>query len=306
MIVEHLPVMVEEVTGYLITDPEGIYVDATLGLGGHTESFLKAAGPKARVIGIDLDENAIRMARERLAEYGERVTYVCGNFRDIDTHLGGGKYNGILVDLGMSSFQISDRERGFSYMEDGPLGMSMGTEGRSVRSLLADGEEKEIADIIWRFGEEKKSRRIAKWIVKTRENEEIVSTSQLRLIVEKALPSRGLIGSLSRVFQAFRIWANDELENLRAFLPQAAALLIPGGRLAVLSYHSLEDRIVKNYFRQEEKGCICPPDFPQCNCGRVPTLKLLMRRAGKPSLEEIESNPRSRSARLRVAERLAV
>jgi 16S rRNA (cytosine1402-N4)-methyltransferase len=304
--VEHLPVMVEEVTGYLITDPKGIYVDATLGLGGHTENFLKAAGPEARVIGIDLDENAIRMARKRLAAFGERVTYVCGNFRDISTHLGGRKYNGILVDFGMSSFQIADRERGFSYMEDGPLDMSMGGDGRSVRSLLANGEEKEIANIIWRFGEEKKSRRIAKWIVKTRENEEIESTSQLRSIIEKASSSRGLIGSLSRVFQAFRIWANDELESIKVFLPQAAALLTPGGRLAVLSYHSLEDRIVKNYFRQEEKGCICPPDFPQCNCGRVPTLKLLMRRVGKPSMEEIESNPRSRSARLRVAERLAV
>ncbi|HSG27545.1 MAG TPA: 16S rRNA (cytosine(1402)-N(4))-methyltransferase RsmH [Candidatus Krumholzibacterium sp.] len=302
---QHLPVMVNEVTRLLLTDPEGIYVDATLGLGGHTANLLKEAGPKARVVGIDRDVKAIELARRNLAPFGDRVSYINGNFSEIGTYLSGGEYDGILIDLGLSSLQIADRDRGFSYMEDGPLDMSMGCGGRSVRELLENGTEKEIADIIYRFGEERRSRVVARHIVKSREAGRIESTSRLRSIVEKALPSKNLITSLSRVFQAFRIWANDELDNLRAFLPQAVALLTPGGRLAVLSYHSLEDRIVKEYFRAEARGCTCPADFPQCACGRVPTLRILTRRPGRPGTEEVEVNTRARSARLRVAERLA-
>ncbi len=301
--VQHLPVMVEPVVRFLLTDPEGIYVDATLGLGGHAMSLLEAA-PALRLVGIDRDKAALEEARRRLSKFGGRVSFIHGNFSDIAAHLGGRPCCGILADLGLSSFQISDRSRGFSYMDDGPLDMSMGSGARPVAKLLAEAPAAEIAGILRDYGEEKKSGAIAALIVKARENGALTTTSELRSIVGRTVPARFLIGSLSRVFQALRIWANDELENLRAFLPQAAALLTPGGRLAVLSYHSLEDRMVKNYFRQEEKGCICPPDFPECGCGRVSTLKVLTRRPVLAGPEEVDNNPRARSARLRVAERL--
>jgi 16S rRNA (cytosine1402-N4)-methyltransferase len=295
--------MVEPVVRFLLTDPEGIYVDATLGLGGHAMSLLETS-PALRLVGIDRDRAALDEARRRLSKFGGRVSFIHGNFSDIASHLGGRPCSGVLADLGLSSFQISDRSRGFSYMEDGPLDMSMGSGARPVAKLLAEAPASEIAGILRDYGEEKKSGAIAALIVKARENGALTTTSELRSIVGRTVPARFLIGSLSRVFQALRIWANDELENLRAFLPQAAALLTPGGRLAVLSYHSLEDRMVKNYFRQEEKGCICPPDFPECGCGRVSTLKVLTRRPVLAGPEEVDNNPRARSARLRVAERL--
>lgn len=298
-----MPVMVEPVVRFLLTDPEGIYVDATLGLGGHAMSLLEAA-PALRLVGIDRDSVALEEARRRLSKFGGRVSFIHGNFSDIAAHLGDRPCSGILADLGLSSFQISDRSRGFSYMEDGPLDMSMGSGARPVAKLLEEASVAEIAGILREYGEEKKSGAIAALIVRARENGAMTTTSELRSIVGRTVPARFLIGSLSRVFQALRIWANDELENLRAFLPQAAALLTPGGRLAVLSYHSLEDRMVKNYFRQEEKGCICPPDFPECGCGRVSTLKVLTRRPVLAGPEEVDNNPRARSARLRVAERL--
>lgn len=297
--------MVKEVTGLLLTDPEGNYLDATIGLGGHSEDLLRASEGRARVTGVDRDPKALEKAGERLSAYGDRVRLIHGNFRDVESLVGGELFDGILIDLGLSSLQIADRERGFSYMEDGPLDMSMGRGGRPVAELLEKGSEKEIADVIYRYGEEKRSRRIARAIVMARKEGGIAGTSRLRSVIEAAVPSRGIITTLSRVFQALRIWANDELENLRAFLPQAVALLTPRGRLAVLSYHSLEDRIVKEYFRREEKGCICPADFPQCTCGREPVLKVITKRPQRPTAREIEDNTRSRSARLRVAERLA-
>ncbi len=300
---QHVPVMVEQVSRFLLTDSEGIYVDATLGLGGHAMNLLDAA-PRLRLVGIDRDGKALEEARRRLSRFGDRVVFIHGNFSDITAHLEGKKYCGFLADLGLSSFQISDRERGFSYMEDGPLDMSMGKGGRPVARLLAEASSREIARILRDYGEEKKSGVIAAGIVKARKNGALTTTAELGSIVGRIVPERFLISTLSRVFQALRIWANDELENIRTFLPQAAALLTPGGRLAVLSYHSLEDRIVKNYFRQEEKGCICPPDFPECACGRIPTLSVLTRRPVLPEPVEVDNNPRARSARLRVAERL--
>lgn len=296
--------MIEPVIRFLLTELEGIYVDCTLGLGGHSLKMFEAAGNGLRIIGIDRDEEALDEARKRLGKFGDRVKYICGNFGAIDRFLTGKKYNGFLLDLGLSSFQISDRKRGFSYMDDGPLDMCMGGEGRSVRELFATGDEREINRILRDYGEERKSRAIAHEIVSVRKRSELTRTSDLRSIVEKIVPQRKLFSSLSRVFQAFRIWTNDELENLKRFLPIATDLLLPGGRLVVMSYHSLEDRIVKDFFRGEEKGCVCPSDFPRCNCGREPTLKILTKRPLIPVQEEVEQNPRSRSAKLRVAERL--
>lgn len=279
-------------------------MDATLGLGGHAARVLEAGGEGMRLIGIDRDPGALEEASRRLNRFGERVSLICGNFRNVAGLLQGVTVDGFLLDLGLSSFQIADRTRGFSYQEDGPLDMAMGEDGRSVRKLLAEAPEREIQDILSRFGEERRSRTIARNIVRNRERGEIYRTSQLRSIIEKSVPSKNLISSLSRVFQALRIWANEELGSLEEFLPQAVGMLGRGGRIVAMSYHSLEDRIVKNFFRREEKGCICPDDFPRCDCGRSPSLKILTKRPVKPSPLEVEENPRSRSARLRAAERL--
>ncbi len=301
---EHIPVLAEPVTRFLLSNAEGIYVDATLGLGGHAMSLLDAGGEGMRVIGIDRDAAALERAKGRLSRYGSRVSYILGNFSEIGRLIGGISFNGVLADLGLSSFQISDRSRGFSYMSDGPLDMSMGGGKRSVTGLLAGADRKEIGNILREFGEVRRYRRIAGEIVAAREDKAIERTSQLREIVERAAGDRDLFGVLSRVFQAFRIWANDELDNLRIFLPQCVDLLRPGGRIAVISYHSLEDRIVKRFFRQEERGCVCPPDFPECVCNRRPSLNIITKRPVVPSEDEVAANPRSRSAKLRVAERL--
>lgn len=296
--------MLEQVVSLLITDPDGRYVDCTLGLGGHSLRILDTAGSRMEITGIDRDLDAIEEAKRRLMKFGRRMNYIHGNFADIDLLLAGGKYEGFLFDLGLSSFQISDRKRGFSYLDDRPLDMCMGSGGGSVIKLLATASEGELHRIIRDYGEERKGRGIARTIVRIRGEKEIKTTGQLRSIVEMAVPSGHLINSLSRVFQAFRIWANKELENLEAVLPKAVEMLMPGGRIVVMSYHSLEDRIVKNFFRSEEKGCICPSDFPVCNCGKKPELKVLTRRPMIPGDDEIAANSRARSARLRAAERL--
>lgn len=301
---EHTPVMVQPVAEYLLTNADGFYVDATLGTGGHTESILRAGGKHIKVIGIDRDRSAVQKAKERLKPFGSMVMFVCGNFRNIEKLIPERKYDGFLLDLGLSSYQLADRSRGFSYMDDGPLDMSMGEDGRSVRELLATATAKEIERILRTNGEVRRYRPIAGEIVKLRQRAEITRTFQLRSAVEKAVPVNGLIGVLSRVFQAFRIWANQELECLREFLPKALDMLSPGGRMVVISYHSLEDRIVKRFFRQEEKGCVCPDDLPACCCGRISRLRVMTRRPVVPSPEETEENKRSRSAKLRAVERV--
>jgi 16S rRNA (cytosine1402-N4)-methyltransferase len=308
--VRHTPVMVEQVAGYLLTASGVCYVDATLGTGGHAEHLLRrtAAGAGGRkpaaFIGIDRDPAALREARRRLRPFKGRITFVRGNFRGIAGILSGRECDGFLLDLGMSSLQLEDRTRGFSYMQDGPLDMSMGPASRSVIDLLAASTQRDIAVIIRKFGEERRHRAIAREIVKARDSGSMKRTSQLRAAVAKAVHAKDLTPALSRVFQAFRIWANEELENLEEFLGQAVDLLKPGGRLVIVSYHSLEDRIVKRFFRQEQKGCICPPGFPECRCGRTARLRIITRRPVTPSAEEVLDNPRARSAKLRAAERL--
>lgn len=296
--------MVDPVCRILLARPAPLIVDATVGTGGHALSLLERGGENVRIIGIDRDPKALAAAAKRLAPFGERVELICGNFRELKKLLKNRECDCILADLGISSLQISDSERGFSYLTDGPLDMSMGGDGRSVLNLIATVEEREIARIVRIYGEERRYRAVARAIVRAREKHTVTRSSQLREIVEKAVPSKGRIASLSRVFQAFRVWANEELDGLGDFLPQALESVTAGGRIAMISYHSLEDRIVKRFFRQEEKGCTCPSDFPECVCGRKPRLKLLTRRPGRPTEEEIRENPRARSARFRAAERI--
>lgn len=301
---EHIPVLAEEVTGFILTDREGSYIDATLGMGGHALHLLGAAGGSLRVTGLDRDTRALAEARRRLEHYTDRVTFLQGNFRRIGTIATEPPYDGILADLGISSLQLSDSSRGFSYQTDGPLDMSMGAEGRSVEKLVMEGNEREIDLVLRDFGEERYHRAVAREIVRDRARGPINTTHHLRRIVERALPVKGRMSSLSRVFQAFRIWSNEELESLEEFLPQSVELLKPGGRLVVISYHSLEDRIVKRFLKQEEGGCVCPKEFPECRCGKTKRIKIITRRPVRPSHQEIEENPRARSARLRAAERI--
>ncbi len=295
--------MVETVAKYLLWRTDGVYVDATLGFGGHSAHLLGQA-PEITIIGIDRDSAALGQAKERLEGFGDRVTYVNGNFRAIAELINHRRCDGFLLDLGLSSFQLSDTRRGFSYSKDGPLDMAMGGDGSSVQELLAGADEKEIGLIIKTFGEERRHRAIARAIVRERTRRPIRRSLHLRDVIERAVPAKGAITTLSRCFQALRIWANRELENLEEFLPQAVELLNREGRIVVISYQSLEDRIAKQFLKKEETGCTCPPDFPECRCGRAPRLKILTRRPIPPDANEVERNPRSRSAKLRAAKRV--
>ena len=296
--------MAEETARLLCAERSGgLIVDGTLGLGGHAELILRA-GEGFSVLGIDRDPAAIAVARERLAPFGERATLVAGNFRDLARLLGGRPADGVLLDLGMSSFQLGDAARGFSYLTDGPLDMTMGPDARPARELLSSSDEREIARVIRELGEERRARRMAREIVRRSAEGRMRTTFDLRDAVAAAAPARDRADTLSRVFQAVRIWANGELDHLEASLPAALDALAPGGRLVVIAYHSLEDRIVKRFFRREERGCVCPADFPECRCGGTPRLRPLFRSALRPSPEEIAANVRSRSARLRAGERV--
>lgn len=301
----HTPVLVDEVVRFLMTGREGKYIDGTVGMGGHAEAILSAGGEGVQLVGIDRDPKALAIAADRLEKFGDRATLVRGNFSEISKHLAGGKCEGVLLDLGLSSLQIADGDRGFSYLADGPLDMAMGPDGGDVEELLDTASAQELAGIIYEYGEERRSRAIAREIVRERSAGRIERTSRLRGAVERSTPEKDRISTLARVFQALRIWANRELEALTEFMPAALELCAPGGRLVLISYHSLEDRIVKRFFKAEEKGCTCPSDFPECVCGKEPRLRVLTRRPVLPGEEEISENPRARSARLRAAERLA-
>jgi 16S rRNA (cytosine1402-N4)-methyltransferase len=300
----HTPVLVDEVVRFLMTGREGTYIDGTVGTGGHAEAILETGGEGIELIGIDRDPRALAAAAERLERFGDRVRLVRGNFSDISKHLDGQKCEGALLDLGISSLQIADGDRGFSYLADGPLDMAMGPDDGNVQALLDTVSERELAGIIRKYGEERRSRAIAREIVRERSGGSIERTARLRAAIERVVPARNAVSTLARVFQALRIWANRELEALTAFLPEALELCTPGGRLVLISYHSLEDRIVKRFFQAEEKGCTCPSDFPECVCGKEPRLKVLTRRPVVAGEEEVSENPRARSARLRAAERL--
>jgi 16S rRNA (cytosine1402-N4)-methyltransferase len=302
---EHVPVLYEEVLVWLQPRPGGRYIDATLGAGGHASGILMASNPSGRLLGLDADPGAIAFVGEILRPYGDRVVLKRANARQLGTIaplLGFGQADGVLMDLGLSSRQLADAERGFSFSQDGPLDMRMNcSQGQNAADLVNHLPEAELADLLWRYGEERNSRRIAKAIVAARP---LASTGQLADLVARTVGRREKIHPATRTFQALRIAVNDELQALSEALPQACNLLRSGGRLAVIAFHSLEDRLVKRFYRRESRDCLCPPEVPVCVCEHRATLKVLTPRPVRPTDDEIAQNPRSRSARLRVAERL--
>jgi 16S rRNA (cytosine1402-N4)-methyltransferase len=283
----------------------GRYVDCTLGGAGHAEAILERSQPGGTLLGIDASSDAVERARERLARFGDSAHVVNANFRDVGRicrERGFAPVNGVLMDLGLSSDQL-EHGAGFSYRRDTPLDMRFSGSGPTAADIVNTSSESELADIIYRYGEDPHSRRIARRIVAMRP---IESSAQLAQAVEQVVGRRAnRTHPATRTFQALRIAVNTELDALAAALPQAHDLLGLGARLAVLSYHSLEDRIVKEFMRRESRDCICEPGLPECRCAHRATLRLVNRGARKPSVNEVAANPRARSARLRVAERIA-
>lgn len=310
----HLPVLVDEVIEMLAPAPGSLHIDATLGGGGHTERILEAANPDGRLLGLDTDPAAIARVDARLRpRYGDRLVLRQANFRELGQvapAAGFGAVDGCLFDLGLSSFQLADRERGFGFRAGGPLDMRFDpSRGIPASELLASLDAAELTALFRRYGEEPKAPRIARAIVDARLVAPISTAEELAALVERVAPPnprlRRRTHPATRIFQALRIAVNAELDALEAGLASALDLLRPGGRLVVLSYHSLEDRIVKRFLQAERRGCVCPPEVPVCVCGRNPRLRLVTSPSLTPSEAEIAANPRARSARLRAAERLA-
>lgn len=306
----HIPVMLQECITYLNIKPNGIYVDGTLGGAGHS-SVIASKLDSGRLIGIDQDADAIRAAGEKLAPYGETVTIVKNNFKNIDAVLDGlgiDKIDGALLDLGVSSHQLDEAERGFSYMADAPLDMRMNREeSLSAYDIVNGYTEQQLADIIFRYGEERWAKRIAQFICKARAEKPVETTLQLVSIIKAAIPKGARLeggNPAKRTFQAIRIEVNGELAILRGAVDAFAERLKSGGRLAVITFHSLEDRIVKEAFADLAKGCTCPKEFPVCVCGVAPKVTVLTRKPVTASQSELEQNSRSKSAKLRVIEKL--
>jgi 16S rRNA (cytosine1402-N4)-methyltransferase len=308
----HLPVMAGEVLETLSPQPGSLQIDATVGGGGHTERILEAASPDGRLLGLDADQAAIDRVAARLTRFGDRLVLRQANFRELGEvapAAGFDAVDGMLFDLGLSSFQLADRDRGFGFRTGGPLDMRFDTaRGVPASELLATLSADELAALFRKYGEESAAWRIAKAIVEARETHPVQTAEDLAALVERVVPGnprqRRRIHPATRVFQALRIAVNEELDALEDALAAAMDLLRPGGRLVVLSYHSLEDRIVKRFLNAERRGCVCPPEAPVCVCGRSPRLRLVTKDR-TPTAAEIDANPRARSARLRAAERLA-
>lgn len=309
---EHKPVLLEECIDSLNIDKNGIYIDGTLGGAGHSSEIIRRLD-KGTLIGIDQDRDAIRAAGERLGplKHDAGLILINGNFRRMGKLVaqhGIETVDGILLDIGVSSYQLDEAKRGFSYMQDAPLDMRMDARcSLNAADIVNTYDEKEIARIIRDYGEEKWAARIASFIVEAREAKRIETTGQLADIIKAAIPAaarREGPHPAKRTFQALRIAVNDELAALREALEEAVKLLRPGGRLSIITFHSLEDRIVKTEFQRREKPCTCPPSFPVCVCGKVPELKVLTKKPILPTEKEVRENPRSRSAKLRTVEKL--
>jgi 16S rRNA (cytosine1402-N4)-methyltransferase len=307
-ICRHVPVLLEEVLEGLAIRQGGVYLDGTIGWGGHTSRILQMY-EDTRVIGLDHDAGALEAVSRKLANFGDRVLLFHSDFRQLDKVLdeaGFGLVDGALMDLGVSSMQLEDSDRGFSFAQDGPLDMRMNPDsGVAASEIVNTWAQTDLANLIYRYGEEKRSRAIAAAIVRTREASPIENTLQLADLIS-SVPGMGRVRNIhpaTRTFQALRIEVNDELDAVRQVIPVGVERLTPGGRLAIISFHSLEDRIVKRSFRELESPCRCPKEFPECRCGKVSAGKVLTRRPVVPSEEEIMVNPRSRSAKLRVFEK---
>jgi len=301
----HIPVLLKEALDALAIQPGGRYIDCTVGAGGHAEAILRRSAPGGQLLGIDADPSAITLARERLKPYGNSALIVNDNFINLPQICAEYDFkpvNGILFDLGLSSMQLSESGHGFSFQHGAPLDMRFDpNQTISAADIVNQYSETELARILFEFGEETHSRQIARIIVRSRP---IHTTDQLAELIERAFPKRGRIHPATKTFQALRIAVNEELSRLEIALQQALELLGSDGSLAVISYHSLEDRIVKNFMRRESAGCICPPEMPQCVCHHRPRLSLVNKQVIVPSLAEEKTNPRSRSAKMRAAARI--
>lgn len=302
----HHPVLYHHIISALQPKPDGLYVDCTLGAGGHAWGILEASSPNGKLLGLDVDPQALAIARQRLAEFGERALIVQASYVTLTEQLqaaGWQQVDGILLDLGVSSMQLDTAERGFSFLADAPLDMRFDPRNPvSAADLVNALPEKELADLLFRYGEEKRARQVARAIAQARP---LQTTRELAEVVAKVTGGgRPGMHPATRTFQALRIAVNRELEAIESVLPKAVAALAPGGRLAVISFHSLEDRIVKNYFRQESRDCICPPKQPVCTCGHKASIREINRKPIEASDEEVRENPRSRSAKLRVVEKI--
>lgn len=306
----HVSVLLNECIEGLNIKENGIYVDGTLGGAGHSSEIVKRL-KTGRLIGIDQDTDAINAATKRLEPYKERVTLVHDNFSNVKAvfaQLGIEKADGFLLDIGVSSHQLDEAERGFSYMQDAPLDMRMNSESDfSAYNVVNEYSEEELNNVIFKYGEERWAKRIAQFIVEARKQKPIETTFELVDIIKKAVPKGARKDGphpAKRTFQAIRIEVNGELEILEKTIDDMTELLNPGGRLCIITFHSLEDRIVKNAFRKQENPCTCPPEFPVCVCGKKPLAKVITRKPILPSEEELEENHRSRSAKLRILERI--
>lgn len=297
----HVPVMTREVVHYLLYEGTRLVLDGTVGCGGHARAILEA-GAHVGIIGVDTDVRALRIAERSLGPYGSRVRLVEGSYTELPTITGeSGKLDGVLLDFGVSSLQLGDPSRGFSYLLDGPLDMRMTGMGPTAAELIGRASEMDIAAVLKNYGEVRGVSRIARSIKQASASKRLVSTSDLKRAIEAAIGGKSAPALLSKVFQAIRIALNGELDNIRVFLDSILAYLNPGARLVFVSYHSLEDRMIKEFFKREGSGCICPPRAPVCVCGHAASLEILTRRVVKPAETEVNENPRARSARLRAA-----
>ena len=307
----HRPVLLEEAIQGLAIRPDGVYVDGTLGRGGHSEAIVRGLTAGGRLLCIDRDSQALEEGRARLAPWAGQITFLHGNFGDLAALLDGAgveRVDGMLFDLGVSSPQLDDASRGFSYMQDAPLDMRMDTSAPlSAADIVNTWSQEELRRILFEYGEERYAPAIARAIVRARETAPVKTTLELVEIIKSAMPPAALREKqhpAKRSFQAIRIAVNGELEELPPMLRAAAQRLHPGGRLAVISFHSLEDRIIKKTMQELATGCTCPPNFPVCVCGKKPQMKLVSRKPIVATEAELTYNPRARSAKLRVAEKL--
>jgi 16S rRNA (cytosine1402-N4)-methyltransferase len=309
-IMYHVPVLLQEVVEFIRPRDGGLYVDGTVGGGGHARELLRASGPGSRLIGLDWDEEAILQARDTLSEFGARVQLVRASYAELERvlmSLGVTSVDGMILDLGASSRQFDEPSRGFSFQREGPLDMRMNRTGTlTARELLAQSSVEELTRIFREYGEERRAAAVARAIDWERsERGPLETTVQLARLVEKVLgKQQGGVHPATRVFQALRIAVNDELNNVRVGLELAAKHLKSGGRLAVITFHSLEDRIVKQFFVGRSRPCVCPPALPVCACGQKQTLQIVTRKPVVPGEDEVRANPRARSAKLRVAEKV--
>lgn len=305
----HISVLLHEVIEGLHLQPNVNVVDATLGYGGHTQAVLEATAPHGHVFAFERDMRTLQATQERLCSYADRVTYIHGSYAELQQHVeliqSRGAIRGIMADLGLSSLQLDSEQRGFSFRFDSPLDMRFDeTTGQTAAQLLGNSNEQELAELFTLYGDIPFARKLSRVIVKTRDAHPIQTTTDLIMLVESCVGRYVAEKHMAQLFQAIRIAVNDELMQLRTFLPASLDILESHGRLAIISFHSGEDRIVKRFFEEEAKNCICPPEFPECRCDKRARIWKITKKPIEPSEEEIRSNPRARSAKLRIVEKI--